>query len=150
MHATTSGAAVAAACMRACVAACVIDTMYLVSASNQLTYTSARTQAWRIEFSYKDIRAHWERLNGRVRCNMERSRPFNRSHCARISLYENSIIHAWTECTFASGCPNIAVLIQRVDKPLRTSVGRLMRPQLSILLCRVQRSAAQRAAGHAG
>jgi hypothetical protein len=50
MHAalkqTVAGAAAAAACMRACVAARVIDTMY------QLIYSSAQTQAWRIEFSY--------------------------------------------------------------------------------------------------
>ena len=38
------------ACKRACAAACMIDTMY------QLMYMSAQTQAWRIEFSHKDIR----------------------------------------------------------------------------------------------
>jgi hypothetical protein len=42
-------AAAVAACMRACVVARVIDTMY------QLIYSSAQTQAWRIEFSYKNI-----------------------------------------------------------------------------------------------
>jgi hypothetical protein len=40
----------AAACMRACAAARVIDTMY------QLIYSSAQTQARRIEFSYRNIR----------------------------------------------------------------------------------------------
>ena len=48
MHA--AAAAAAAACMRACVVARVIDTMY------QLIYSSAQTQAWRIEFSYRNIR----------------------------------------------------------------------------------------------
>jgi hypothetical protein len=33
-----------AACMCACAAACVIDTMY------QLIYSSAQTQAWKIDF----------------------------------------------------------------------------------------------------
>jgi hypothetical protein len=42
-------AAAAAACMRACAAAHVIDTMY------QLIYSSAQTQAWRMEFSYSCI-----------------------------------------------------------------------------------------------
>jgi hypothetical protein len=35
--------------MRACVVARVIDTMY------QLIYSSAQTQAWRIEFPYRNI-----------------------------------------------------------------------------------------------
>jgi hypothetical protein len=47
MHA--DAAAAAAACMRACVVARVIDTMY------QLIYSSAQTQAWRIELSYRNI-----------------------------------------------------------------------------------------------
>ena len=38
------------ACVRAWLPACVIDTMY------QLIYSSAKTQAWRIEFSYRNIR----------------------------------------------------------------------------------------------
>jgi hypothetical protein len=50
-HALTGmyAAAAAAACMRACVAARVIDTLY------QLIYSSAQTQAWRIEFPYRNI-----------------------------------------------------------------------------------------------
>jgi hypothetical protein len=40
--------------MRSCVAARVIDTIY-----QQLIYSSAQTRAWRIEFSYKDIRDYW-------------------------------------------------------------------------------------------
>ncbi len=39
--------------MRACVVARVIDTMY------QLIYSSAQTQAWRIEFSYGNIDLFW-------------------------------------------------------------------------------------------
>ena len=46
------------ACMRARAAAYVVDAIY------RLIYTPAQTQAWRIEFSYKDIRARWERLKG--------------------------------------------------------------------------------------
>jgi hypothetical protein len=38
------------ACVRACAAACVIDIMY------QLIYSPAQTQAWRTEFSYRNIR----------------------------------------------------------------------------------------------
>ena len=49
------------ACVRACVAPSVVDTMY------QLIYTSAQTRAWRVEFSYKDIRDYYARLKGRVR-----------------------------------------------------------------------------------
>ena len=51
LHAAT--AAAATACMRACVAARVIDTVY------QLIYSSAQTQAWRIEISYRYIRKYW-------------------------------------------------------------------------------------------
>jgi hypothetical protein len=47
MHADAADAA--AACMRACVVARVIDTMY------QLIYSTAQTQVWRIEFSYRNI-----------------------------------------------------------------------------------------------
>jgi hypothetical protein len=43
--------------MRSCVAARVIDTLY-----QQLIYSSAQTQAWRIEFTCKDIRDYWARL----------------------------------------------------------------------------------------
>jgi hypothetical protein len=45
-----AAAAAAAACMRAYAAARVIDTMY------QLIYSSAQTQAWGIELSYRNIR----------------------------------------------------------------------------------------------
>jgi hypothetical protein len=45
MH--VDAAAATAACMRASVVARVIDTMY------QLIYSSAHTQAWRIEYSYR-------------------------------------------------------------------------------------------------
>ena len=34
----------------------------------------------------------------------------NRPQDSRISLYENSILHAWTQCTFGSGWPNVHVL----------------------------------------
>jgi hypothetical protein len=61
MHA--AAAAAAAACMRACVVARVIDTMY------QLIYSSAQTQAWRIEFPYRNIRESYVRSKGRVRGN---------------------------------------------------------------------------------
>ena len=68
MHAAAAAAAAAAdaagypaACMRACVVARVIDTMY------QLIYSSAQTQAWRIEFSYRNIREYKGRSKGRVR-----------------------------------------------------------------------------------
>jgi hypothetical protein len=50
MHAAATDAA--AACMRACVVARVIGTMY------QLIYSSAQTRAWRIEFSYRNIREY--------------------------------------------------------------------------------------------
>jgi hypothetical protein len=49
------------ACMRACVVARVIDTMY------QLIHSSAQTQAWRIEFSYRNIHEYKARSKGRVR-----------------------------------------------------------------------------------
>jgi hypothetical protein len=49
-HAAAAAAAAAVACMRPYVAAHVIDTMY------ELIYSSAQTQAWRIEFSYRNIR----------------------------------------------------------------------------------------------
>ena len=49
---STTEAAAAAACMRAFVVARVIDTMY------QLIYSSAQTQAWRIEFPYSNIREY--------------------------------------------------------------------------------------------
>jgi hypothetical protein len=52
MHAAPPAAAAAAACMRACAAVCVIDTLY------HLIYSSAQTQAWRIEFSYIYIREY--------------------------------------------------------------------------------------------
>jgi hypothetical protein len=52
VHADAAAAAAAAACMRACAAACVIDTMY------QLVHSSAQTHAWRIEFSYRNIREY--------------------------------------------------------------------------------------------
>ena len=48
----TSNSTTEAACIRACVVARVIDTMY------QLIYSSAQTQAWRIEFSYRNIREY--------------------------------------------------------------------------------------------
>jgi hypothetical protein len=59
MHADATAAA--AACMRACVVARVIDTMY------QLIYSSAQTQAWRIEFPYRNIHEYFWRSKGRVR-----------------------------------------------------------------------------------
>jgi hypothetical protein len=49
MNRHAAAAAAAAACMRACVVARVIDTVY------QLIYSSAQTQAWRIEFPYRHI-----------------------------------------------------------------------------------------------
>ena len=67
-----AAAAAAATCMRACVAARVIDTIY------QLIYSSAQTRAWRIEFSYRDIRDYWGRLKGRGRGAAARTRPFDR------------------------------------------------------------------------
>jgi hypothetical protein len=51
MHA--AAAATAAACMLACVIARVTDTMY------QMIYSSAQTQAWRIKFSYRNIRFYF-------------------------------------------------------------------------------------------
>jgi hypothetical protein len=59
-------AAAAAACMRACVVARVIDTMY------QLIYSSAQTQAWRMEFSYRNIRKYFSRSKGRARDTVSR------------------------------------------------------------------------------
>jgi hypothetical protein len=59
MHAAAAAAA-AAARMRACVVARVIDTVY------QLFYSSAQTQAWRIEFSYRNIREYMARSKGRA------------------------------------------------------------------------------------
>ena len=71
MHA--DAAAAAAACMRACVVARVIDTMY------QLIYSSAQTQAWRIEFSYRNIRESYARSKGRARDAASRARPYDHS-----------------------------------------------------------------------
>jgi hypothetical protein len=71
MHAAAAAAAAAAACMRACVAVRVIDTMY------QLIYSSAQTQAWRIEFSYRNIQEYFPRPKGRVRDTVSRARPFD-------------------------------------------------------------------------
>ena len=104
MH-DAAAAAAAAACMhaRACAAACVIDTIY------QMFYMSAQTRAWRIEFSYKDIRDYWARLKGRVRGAAPRTRPFNRAQKSPIFLHENSILHARPECTFAFGWPKMHV-----------------------------------------
>jgi hypothetical protein len=51
-------AAAAAVCMRACVVARVIGTMY------QLICNSAQTQAWRIEFPYRNIRESYARSKG--------------------------------------------------------------------------------------
>jgi hypothetical protein len=42
------------------------------------TYTCI-WQAWRMEFSYKDIRDHYTRLKGRVRQDVPRTRHFNRA-----------------------------------------------------------------------
>jgi hypothetical protein len=65
--------------MYACAAACVIDTVY------QLIYASAQTRAWRIEFSYNDIRDYGARLKGQVRdtelilLTVPRTHHFNRA-----------------------------------------------------------------------
>ena len=48
-------------CTHACTHTRVIDTMY------QLIYSSAQTQAWRIEFSYRNIRKSYARSKGRAR-----------------------------------------------------------------------------------
>ena len=61
------------ACVRAWLPACVIDTMY------QLIYSSEQTQAWRIEFPYRNIDEYWARSKGRVRGAAPRTRPFDRA-----------------------------------------------------------------------
>ena len=55
MHGDATAAV--AACMRACVVARVIDTMY------QQIYSSAQTQAWRIELPYRNIREYFYTKN---------------------------------------------------------------------------------------
>ena len=54
-------------------------------------------QAWRIEFSYRNIREYWGRSNGRTREAASRARPFDRPQYFQIFLYENSILHAWVK-----------------------------------------------------
>jgi hypothetical protein len=63
------------ATVRACVVARLIDTMY----HYRLIYSSAQTRAWRIEFSYRNIRKYKGRSKGRVRAAASRARPFDRA-----------------------------------------------------------------------
>jgi hypothetical protein len=73
--------------MRACVAAVVMDTIC------QLT-RRAQTQAWRIEFSYRNIQEESIRTKGRVRGAVPRARPFVRIDSSGIFTYKNLILHA--------------------------------------------------------
>ena len=76
---------------------------------------SALGRAWRIEFLYRNILEYKARSKGRAREAASRTRPFDRAQYSRIFLYENSIPHAYPKCTFASGWPNMFVLIYMLD-----------------------------------
>ena len=52
-------------------------------------------QAWRIEFSYRNIREYKGRSKGRVRDTVSRTRPFDRALYSRIFRYKNWILHNW-------------------------------------------------------
>jgi hypothetical protein len=109
---------------RACAAACMIDTMC------QLIISSAQTQAWKIKFSYRNIREYFARSKGRARgaasCGRRgdlilresgAGRPldgggtFYRAKYSRIFLYENSRLHAYPKCTFGAVWLYMSVLI---------------------------------------
>ena len=61
-------------CVHACVRGCLRDRHH-ISAD-----TSAQTQAWRIEFPYRNIREEWTRKKGRAREAASRARPSVRVH----------------------------------------------------------------------
>ena len=102
MHAAAAAAAAAAAYIRASVAACVIDTVY------QLIYSSARTQQRESKFRIEVSTCFGNPLRtSSGRCVPSQEDFYNTS----IFLYENSIFHAWTKCTFGSVISIILVLI---------------------------------------
>ena len=95
-------------------------------------------QAWRIEFSYRNIREYKAPSKGRAPGADPRTRPFDRALLvlnlvySRISLDENSILHACHMCTFGSDWSNMFVLIcERINKSNNTKFHTKFSPKFS-------------------
>ena len=136
MHAAGAAAA-AAAWMRACVAACVIDTVYqLVFLPVGADPASVENRIFRTEISkcfVEILLALTTRVVTSRTSSGHRVPSREDFQNTSIFLYENSILYAWTKCTFGSVFSTISVLIDRFPHVLARLLHACTDPIFAIL-----------------